>query len=97
MTVLSLDSEELKVQECMVLWTELSFVKYNSLCMRIWTPEAINLLSTVNANWTKNSYSGVAIPSMQCRSTDSPLAESDKYNDSSYDKQRLFQLDYLPL
>ena len=66
MTVVSLDSEESKVQECMVLRTGLSFVKYNSLCMPVWTPEAINLLSTANANWTKN-YSGVAIPSTQCR------------------------------
>ena len=56
MTVVSLNSEESKVQECMVL---ISFVKYNSLCMPIWTPEAISLLSTANANWTKN-YSGVA-------------------------------------
>ena len=61
MTVVSLDSEESKVQECKVLCTELSFVKYNSLCMPIWTSEAINLLSTANANWTKN-YSGCLFP-----------------------------------
>ena len=47
--------------------------------MSIWTPEAINLFSTANANWTKN-YSGVAILSMQCRSYTEMthlLAESD--------------------
>ena len=47
--------------------------------MPTWTPEAINLLSIANANWTKN-YSGMAIPSMQCRSftvLTRLLAESD--------------------
>ena len=54
----------------MAWFYELNLALLNTtlLYMPIWTPEAINLLSTANANWTKN-YSGVAIPSMHaCRS-----------------------------
>ena len=68
--------------------------------MPIWTPEVINLLSTANANWTKN-YSEVAIPSMQCCTRSYTvltrlLAESDITTALMIDNGS-FQLDYLPL